>query len=179
MLLQRKSLGFVAPSGVKYLSFMLLKVRKCHCCFTSQELSKFSKTCFTTQLPHRSCQLPLRVGTDEVTPASVVSWPRYIHRLRRLESRWGHTLRRPSLYLLRRTASVAKRPPVRSYPFSSRWWRHSFWRGWITEMPLSPAFRCTCWSGFSRWWILHRAASLRQLSFLCYLLTETNCIGSV
>jgi len=72
MLLQRKSLGFVAPSGVKYLSFMLLKVRKCHCCFTSQKLSKFSKTCFTTQLPHRSCQLPLRVGTDEVTPASVV-----------------------------------------------------------------------------------------------------------
>jgi len=44
MLLQRKSLAFVAPSGEKYLFFMLLKVRN----FTWQKLSKFSETCFTT-----------------------------------------------------------------------------------------------------------------------------------
>jgi len=50
MLLQRKSLSFVVPSDVKYLSFMLLKVCKWTVLFyfTCQKLSKFSKTCFTT-----------------------------------------------------------------------------------------------------------------------------------
>ena len=54
-----------------------------------------------------------------------------------LTSRRGHTSR-PSLpaspYCVSCEASAD--------PFSSRWWRHSFWRGWITEMLPSPAFRC-------------------------------------
>ena len=49
MLLYRKSLAFVAPSGEKYLIFMLLKVRKLTVISqVCQKLSKFSKTCFTT-----------------------------------------------------------------------------------------------------------------------------------
>ena len=48
MLLQRKSLAIVAPSGKKYLSFMLLKACKWTVISPAKKLSNFSKTCFTT-----------------------------------------------------------------------------------------------------------------------------------
>ena len=64
----------------------------------------------TSRRSHQLPQLPLRVGTDEVTPASVVrDLGIYIEsdvdEVTRYEDR---------LCLLRRTASAAKRPPVRS-----------------------------------------------------------------
>jgi len=65
--------------------------------------------------------------------------------------RWGHTLRRPSLPASPFCVSCEASASPFLDPFSSRWWRHSFRRGWTTEMPLSPSFRCTCWSGFSPW----------------------------
>jgi len=50
MLLQKKTLAFIAPSGQNYLTFMLLKVHivfTMNCYFTCQKLSKFGKTCFS------------------------------------------------------------------------------------------------------------------------------------
>ena len=47
MLLQRKLLAFVAPSGEKYLIFMLLKVRK-WTVISPAKIIKFSKVSFTT-----------------------------------------------------------------------------------------------------------------------------------
>jgi len=46
MLLQRKSLAFVAPDGEKYFKCFLNCVNEL--LFNLPKLSKFSKTCFTT-----------------------------------------------------------------------------------------------------------------------------------
>jgi len=50
MLLERKTLAFVAPSGEKYLICKTIPQSAClnDCYFTCHKLSKFSKTCFTT-----------------------------------------------------------------------------------------------------------------------------------
>jgi len=76
MLLQRKSLAFVAPSGEKYLIFMLLKVRKWTVISPGKNYQNSRKTCFTTtketalapfNLAHPVCGYELPTNLQNLT----------------------------------------------------------------------------------------------------------------
>jgi len=63
-------------------------------------------------------------------------------------------------------------------PFSSRSWRHLFWRGWITETQPSLAFRCTIYSSdFSRWWTLLLGWCFRRRGTTLSVHSSVNCTG--